>query len=119
MRASLWADVTDELLRRTPSPLRTKSFLGRNEVAAVMNIQPVGVGPMLVNPAPRISPVVVDLTAEKVTADPPHVFIFGQAVEVFVAHEHVVDVLHLEREMVQAGTCVAHAEERVVINVVI
>ena len=63
-----------------------------------------------------IGPVVVDLAAEQVAADAPHMLVLLLADEIFVAHEHVVDVLHLEREVVEAGLLVLHAEEGVVID---
>src|SRR5262249_20083086 len=61
-RGSSRADVPDELLRRAGAPLRAKSFLGGDEIATVMNIQAVRVGPMFVDAAPGISPIVIDLT---------------------------------------------------------
>ena len=36
-----------------------------------------------------------------------------------MADEHVVDVLHLEREMIEAGAFVPHAEERVMVDVIV
>ena len=36
-----------------------------------------------------------------------------------MANEHVVDVLHFEGEVVKAGSLVPHAEERVVVHVVV
>ena len=49
--------------------------------------------------------------------DAPHVLVLAKALHVLVTHEHVVDVLHLVREMVQPRAVVADAEERVVIDV--
>jgi hypothetical protein len=57
--------------------LRTQPFLGRDEVSAVLHVQAIGVGPVFMNTAPRIGPVVIDLTAEQVAANAPHVFVFA------------------------------------------
>src|ERR1700689_3038934 len=68
---------------------------------------------------PRISPVVVHLTAEQVAADPPHVLVFTEAVEILMANEDVVDILNLKRKMIEASTFISHTEERVVVNIVV
>jgi hypothetical protein len=73
----------------------------------------------LMDAARGISPIVVDLTAEQVTADAPHVLELAETVQIFTADEHVVDVLHLERKMIEAGALVPHAEEGVVINLIV
>src|SRR5690349_19448401 len=113
------ADVTDELLRRSCSPLRAETFLGRDEVAAITGVQPIRVRPMLMHATPGIGPVVIDLTAKQVAADSPHVFVAAEAAQVLVADEHVVDVLHLEGEVVEARSRIPHAEEGVVVDVVV
>ena len=61
-----------------------------------MNVQPIGVGPVLMDAAPGIGPVVIDLTAEQVAADAPHVFVFTQAIQILVPDEDVVDILYFE-----------------------
>ena len=99
--------------------MRTEAFLGRDQVAAVFDVQPVGIGPMLVHAHIGIGPVIVHLRTEKVAADAPHVFVFAGGFQVLVAHEDVVDVLHLEAEVIQPGAGVVHAEERVVVDVVV
>src|ERR1700749_2003106 len=96
------ADVAPEFLRRPGAPLRSEALLGRHQGAAVMGVQPVGVGPVLVDTTPWICPVVVHLAAQQMAADAPHVLVFAEAVEIPVANEDVVDVLHLEREMIEA-----------------
>src|SRR5262245_25934994 len=60
------ADVLDEFLRRRVAPLRHQRLLGRQDVGAVLDVEAVAVGPVLVHAAPRIGPVVVDLAAEQV-----------------------------------------------------
>src|SRR6266853_1303221 len=67
--------VGDELLRHRLAPLRAQSFLRRQQLGAMARVEHVGVGPVLVHPAPRILPVVVDLAAEDVPPDAPHVVI--------------------------------------------
>jgi hypothetical protein len=43
----------------------TEVPLGRDKVAAVLQVQPVGISPVLVNAAPGIGPIIVDLTTEQ------------------------------------------------------
>src|SRR6266508_1288267 len=100
-----------------PAPLRSQPLLGRYQVRAVLRVQPVRVRPVLVHPAPRVRPVVVDLASQEMATDTPHVLVLAQPRHVLVAHEHVVDVLHLERQVVQPRAIVPDAEERVVIDV--
>jgi hypothetical protein len=66
---------------------------------------------VLVHAAPRIGPVVIDLAAEQMPADAPHVLVLGGVAHVLVAHEHVVHVLHLERDVVEAGVAVVDGED--------
>src|SRR5262245_56528775 len=66
--------------------------------------------------SPRVGPVIVDLAAKEGTAEPPHVFIDAELLEIVVAHGDVVDVLDLEGQMVEAGLLVPQAEEDVVID---
>src|SRR5215469_5910000 len=111
--------MTSELLRRSRAPLRAESFLSRDKIAAIVDVQPIGVGPMFMYAAPRIGPVVVDLTPQQMAANAPHMFILAQAVQVLVADEYIVDVLNLEGEMVEAGSLIPHAEECVMIHIII
>src|SRR5580765_3108207 len=92
----------EESLRRPLAPLGNQSVVGRDQVRAVLRVQPVGVGPVLVYAAPWIRPVVVDLAAEQMAPDAPHVLVLAELLQVLVTGEHVVDVGHLEREMIQA-----------------
>src|ERR1700691_6243526 len=69
--------VIDELLRRPLAPLRPQRFLGGNEIGAVGEIETIAVGPVLVHASPRIGPVVVDLAAEHVPANAPHVLVLA------------------------------------------
>src|SRR5207245_10616848 len=56
---TLRADAADELLGRRAAPLRDQRFFGRQEMALVLHVEAIGVGPVLVHAAPRIGPVVV------------------------------------------------------------
>jgi hypothetical protein len=69
--------------------------------------------------APRISPVVVDLTAEQVASDTPHVLVPAKTVQMLVADEHVVDILNLERKMIEPRPIIPYAEEGLVIDIII
>src|SRR5579863_9603554 len=89
------AGVVDELFRRLLAPLRHQSFVDRNEIGAVGKIETVAVRPMLMDAAPRIGPIVVDLAAENMAADTPHVLV-TEFLQIVVAHADVVDVRHLE-----------------------
>src|SRR5262245_38686732 len=86
----------EESLGRTLSPLRDEPVVSRDQVRAVLLVQPVGVGPVLVHPAPRVGPVVIDLAAQEMPADPPHVLVLAELLKMLVPGEHVVDVRHLE-----------------------
>src|SRR5690348_14860647 len=82
--------VVDELLRRRLAPLRDERLLGRHQVRAVGEVEAVRVGPVLVHAAPRVGPVVVDLAAQHVPADAPHVLVLAALLQVVVAHADVV-----------------------------
>ena len=88
--------MIDEFLRRRLAPLRHERFLGGHEIRAVGKIEPVAVGPVFVNMSPRFGPLVVDLTAEHVPADAPHVLVFAELLEIIVTHADVIDVGHIE-----------------------
>jgi hypothetical protein len=47
------------------------------------------------------------------------VLVFAGTAQIFVADEHVVDVLHLERKVVQTGAFIPHAEEGVMVNIIV
>src|SRR5919204_4414114 len=107
----------DELFRRPLAPLGDQTLLGRNQIGAVLHVQAVAVRPVLVHAAPRIRPVVIDLAAEQVPPDAPHVLVLADLLEILVPGEHVVDVGDLEREVIQARTLVLDAEEDVMVDV--
>src|SRR2546427_3779513 len=113
------ADVTDEPLRRVLAPLAPEPFLRRQEIAAALRVEPVGVRPTLVDAAPRIGPVVVDLAAEQMPPHAPHVVVLAEPRQVLVVLEHGVHVRHLERHVVQPRALVVYAEECVVIDVLV
>src|ERR1700761_1208219 len=91
------AGVADELLRWSFAPLRAQRFFRLDQVRAVGEIEPVAVSPVLMHPAVRIGPVVVDLAAEHVTANPPHVLILPSRFQIIVTHADVINIRHLER----------------------
>src|SRR5207302_5286474 len=95
----LRADALDELLRRRPAPLGAERLVRRQQIRAAPGVQAVGVGPALVYPTPGIRPVVVDLAAEQVPTDPPHVLVFAEFLQALVTTEHVIDIMDLEREV--------------------
>src|SRR5256885_5765263 len=106
-----------EPLRRPLAPLRDQPVLGRDQVGAVLHVQPIGVRPVLVYATPRIRPVVVDLAAEEMASDAPHVLVLAELRQVLVAGEHVVDVGDLERQVIEPGALVLDAEEHVMVDV--
>src|SRR5580700_6271391 len=112
-----YTHMIDEFLRRPFAPLRPQCFFGGDEIGAVGEVEPVAVGPMLMDAAPRIGPVVIDLAAQHMTADAPHVLVLAGLLEVFMAHADVVDVRHLEGEVIQAGLLGIETEEDVMIDV--
>src|SRR2546428_7021912 len=117
--SSLLTDVLYEPLRRVLAPLAPEPFLRRQEIAAALRVEPVGVRPTLVDAAPRIGPVVVDLAAEQMPPHAPHVVVLAEPRQVLVVLEHGVHVRHLERHVVQPRALVVYAEECVVIDVLV
>src|SRR5215467_13379640 len=107
----------NEFFRRRLAPLRNQRLLGGHQVGSIREVETVAVGPVLVHAAPRVRPIVVDLAAEHMTADPPHVLIGAGLLQEIVAHADVVDVLHLERQMIEPGLLMIKAKEHVVIHV--
>src|SRR5439155_26414100 len=101
--------TSEEPLRRPLAPLGNEPVFRRDQVRSVLPVQTVGVRPVLVHAAPRVRPVVVDLAPEEVPADPPHVLVLAEVPQILVPREHVVDVRHLEGQVVQAGPLVPDA----------
>src|SRR5215510_11425080 len=116
---ALRGDALDEFLWRWSAPLGAERLVRRQQIRAAPGIQAVGVGPALVHPAPGIRPVVVDLAAEQVSANPPHVLVLAEFLQALVTTEHVVDIVDLEREVVEPGLLVLEAEEHMVIDVLV
>src|SRR5262245_12725716 len=81
------ADVADELLGGILPPLTHERLLGRQEIRAAPGVEPVGVGPSLVDAPPGVGPVVVDLAAEEVPSHAPHVLVLAEAGQVLVILE--------------------------------
>src|SRR6266581_3863299 len=108
--------VRDERLRHRLAPLRAQPFLRRQQLGPIARVEHVGVGPVLVHPAPRILPVVVDLAAEDVAPDAPHVLVLARLAQVLMAEHDVVDALHFEREVVQSRLRALQAQEHVVVD---
>src|SRR4029453_15470353 len=112
-------DVPEELLRRIGAPLAHEALLHGEEVRAAPRVGPIGVRPALVPPAPRVAPVVVDLAAQEMTAHAPHVLVLPQPCQVLVVLEDGVHVRDLEGHVVEPGPVVLHAEERVVVHILL
>src|SRR5919198_5310778 len=88
--------VRDEFVRRRTAPLRAQALFGRKQVRWRIDIEHIGVGPVLVHAAPRILPVIVDLAPEQVPADAPDVLVLSSTLQMFVPEHEVVEVVHLE-----------------------
>ena len=82
-----------------------------------MNIEHVGVRPVLMHTAPGILPVIVDLAAEDMPADTPDMLVFFHLDDVLVAEHHVVYVLRLKRQVVDAGLGSLDAKKHVMIDI--
>src|SRR5438309_1785991 len=108
--------VADEFLGYRFAPLGAQAFLSRKELGSMARVEHVGIGPVLVHPAPGILPVVVDLAAEDVAPDAPHVLVLAGLPQVLVAEHDVVDALHFEREVIQSRLRPFEAQEHVVID---
>lgn len=113
----LRTNTLDELLWRRPAPLRDQRFMRRQQMRGAARIETVGIGPAFVHPAPGVGPVVVDLAAEQVPPDAPHVLILPEFLQALVPGKHVIHVVDFERKMVQAGLRVLETKEHVVIHV--
>src|SRR3979409_1282755 len=116
MAPALRDRVGDEFLRNRLPPLRAQAFLRREQLGSMARVEHVGVGPVLVDPAPRILPVVVDLAAEDVPPDAPHVLVLAGLAQVLGAEHDVVDALHFEGEVIQSRLRSLEAQEHVVID---
>src|SRR2546425_8740423 len=115
----LHTHVPDELLRRALAPLAPQRLVRRQQMRAALGVQAIGVGPPFMYAAPRVGPVVVNLTAEEMAADAPHVLVLAESHQILVILEHRVDVRHLEREMVQTRALVSYTEEHVMVDVLV
>ena len=85
--------------------------------AGVVAVEHVAVGPVFVQVAPRAEPIVEHLAADDMTAGAPHVAVVARRMEVIVADQQIVDVGHLEGEVVETGTLPFDAEQSVVIDI--
>ena len=90
------ADMANEFRRRTIAPLRAQPFFRRNKIAAVGEVKPISIGPMLVHAPPGIGPVIVHLTSQQMTSDASHVLVLPEPGQVLVSDEHIVDILNFE-----------------------
>ena len=57
---------------------------------------------MLMNPTPRVGPIVVHLATQQVAPNAPHVLVLVLFGQMRMAHEHIVNVLHFVGEMVNS-----------------
>ena len=96
-----------------------KSFLDGNQVGTVTDVEPVAVGPVLMHTPPRIRPVIVNLTPKEMSPESPDMFVFTEIPQVLMAGEHIVDIPHIERQVVQTRPFVDHAEEHMMIDVLV
>jgi hypothetical protein len=87
------------------------------QVRAALGVQAVGVRPAFVHAAPRVCPVIVDLAAKQVPADAPHVLVHAEALQALVTGKDIIDVVDLERQMIQPRLLVLDAEKHVVVDV--
>src|SRR2546428_13468412 len=99
--SSLLTDVLYEPLRRVLAPLAPEPFLRRQEIAAALRVEPVGVRPTLVDAAPRIGPVVVDLAAVQMPHHAPHVVVLDKQRMVIVVLDTGVHVRYLDCHVLQ------------------
>jgi hypothetical protein len=81
-------------------------------------VEQVAVGPVLDHVTVGVEPVVVDLAAEDVPADPP-LGVVPTLHEVGVSGHEVVEVGHLERRVVERGAASAEEEQGVVVDVAV
>src|SRR5215472_535902 len=106
-------DLRDRL---TPRPAGTLAAL--DQVGRGVGVEHVGIGPMLMHAAPRIGPVIEQLTANQMAPDAPHVLI-ALARQMLVTNHHVVDVGGLVRQMVEPALVAANAEESMMVDITV
>src|SRR6516162_7588789 len=104
-------DLRDRLAPRSAGALAAFQYIGRG-----MCVEHIGVGPVLVHPAPRVGPVIEQLAADQMAADAPHVLV-AFAGQMLVTDHHVVDVGRLVGEMIEAALVAANAEEGVMVDI--
>src|SRR5205814_7070285 len=101
--------------RLAPWPVQ---LVPADQVRRHAGVQHVGIGPVLVHPAPGVAPVIEHLAAERMPADAPEVLI-ALRLHDFVADHDVVDVSRLIGEVVEPRLVAADAEEGVVVDIVL
>src|SRR5204863_3172526 len=109
--------VMHELLGDRLAP-RSVQLVPADQVRRHAGVQHVGIGPVLVHPAPGVAPVIEHLAAERMPADAPEVLI-ALRLHDFVADHDVVDVSRLIGEVVEPRLVAADAEEGVVVDIVL
>src|SRR5260370_868740 len=109
--------VVHEALGRRLAP-RSAELAAAPQIGRHAGVQHIGVGPMLVHPAPRVAPVVEYLAAERMPADAPEVLV-ALLHQVFVADHDVVHIGGFVRQVVEPGLVAADAEEDVVIDIIV
>src|SRR6185437_14973186 len=80
----LFYRVGGEARRHGFAPLREGTFAGFGEAGRRSGVEHVAVGPVLMDAAPGIAPVIIDLCPEPVPADAPHMLILVLLNEILV-----------------------------------
>jgi hypothetical protein len=81
-----------------------------------VRIERVGVGPVFVDAAPGILPIVVDVAPKLMPANAPNMGV-ALRLQVVVANHHVVDVLDLVGQVIEAGFLALDAEKDMVVDI--
>src|SRR5208282_2442947 len=82
------------------SPLRAHQFLDRRDSRAPGSVEQVAVGPMFDGVAPRVAPIVENLTPQDMAADAPFMLPSLLAKPVVPAHQ-IVEIRDFERGMIK------------------
>src|SRR5580693_5031861 len=78
--------------------------VGSEEARRRICVERVGIGPVLMYAAPGVLPVVEDVATELVATDAPDMSV-ALRLQVVVTDHHIVDVLDLEGQVIEAVRC--------------
>src|SRR5262245_57949287 len=103
---------------RVGTPWPTRVDAGFTKARRGVRIHAIGVGPVFVYAVPRIEPVVEHLTAERMAPDAPSRSVSAR-MQMLVTDKHIVEVLYLERDVIEPGLVAANDVQHVMVHVLL